>query len=259
MWELCGIFVWCRFQQNIFEKVVYKPVYKAYNKRTEGFVFFCLDENGARMAFEPAGPLDTYWRKNMGRAMVFIDFENFNIAMMNYYRKIEEPSPRLDYNNLPKEIVSLLPGNHTLEKTFLCAPKPDEFLMQDDRRKNTYNWINGLKNQKYFTVIEGQHIARKVYGKEMDIHDRSTYYVEEKGTDTNMGVHLVAKGFLNAYDVAIIVSGDSDYIPALEILNTIGKITVVVGVNGQNMTKLKSCADDVLILNKDFFDRCLRE
>ena len=52
MWELCGIFVWCRFQQNIFEKVVYKPVYKAYNKRTEGIVFFCLDENGARMTFE---------------------------------------------------------------------------------------------------------------------------------------------------------------------------------------------------------------
>lgn len=56
MRELCGIFVWCRFQQNIFEKGVYKPVYKAYNKRTEGIVFFCLDENGARMAFEPAGP-----------------------------------------------------------------------------------------------------------------------------------------------------------------------------------------------------------
>ncbi len=36
-----------------------------------------------------------------------------------------------------------------------------------------------------------------------------------------MGVHLIAKGFLNAYDVAVIVSGDSDYIPALEILNTI--------------------------------------
>lgn len=176
----------------------------------------------------------------MGRAMVFIDFENFNIAMMNYYRKIEEPTARLDYNKFPQKIVSLLPGNHTLEKTFLCAPKPDEFLMQDERRKNTYNWINGLKNQKYFTVIEGQHIARKVYGKEMDIHDKSTYYVEEKGTDTNMGVHLIAKGFLNAYDVAVIVSGDSDYIPALEILNTIGKITVVVGVNGQNMTKLKN-------------------
>ncbi len=58
----------------------------------------------------------------MGRAMVFIDFENFNIAMMNYYRKIEEPTARLDYNKFPQKIVSLLPGNHTLEKTF-CVPQ----------------------------------------------------------------------------------------------------------------------------------------
>ena len=71
--------------------------------------------------------------------------------------------------------------------------------------------------------------------------------------------HTPAKGFLNAYDVAVIVSGDSDYIPVLEILNTIGKITVVVGVKGQNMVKLKKYADDMIILDKEFFDKCLRE
>lgn len=175
----------------------------------------------------------------MSRAMVFIDFENFNIAFVNYYRDLGEKPARLDYNEVPKQIVSSLPGEHTLEKTFLCAPKPDDFLMQDERRKNTYNWINGLKNQKYFTVIEGQHIARPVYGKSMNIQDKSSYYVEEKGTDINMGAHLIAKGFLNAYDIAVIVSGDSDYIPVLELLNMIGKITVVVGVQGQNLSKLQ--------------------
>lgn len=195
----------------------------------------------------------------MGRAMVFIDFENFNIAVMNYYKSICGQTARLDYNELPKKIVDAIGGGHVLSKTFLCAPRPDDFLMQDERRKNTYNWINGLKNQKYFTVIEGQHIARPVYGKSMDISDRSSYYVEEKGTDINMGAHLIAKGFLNAYDVAVIVSGDSDYIPVLEILNTIGKITVVVGVKGQNMVKLKKYADDMIILDKEFFDKCLRE
>ena len=194
----------------------------------------------------------------MGKAMVFIDFENFNIAVTNYYKLMGEQTARLDYNKFPKRLVEKLPVPHTLAKTFLCAPKPDEFLMQDERRKNTYNWINGLKNQKYFTVIEGQHIARPVYGKTMDIHDRSSYYVEEKGTDINMGAHLLAKGFLNAYDVAIIVSGDSDYIPVLEILNTIGKLTVVVGVKGQNMIKLRKYADDMFLLDKDFFNQCLR-
>lgn len=197
----------------------------------------------------------------MRRVMVFIDFENFNIAIMNYYRTLGLQTARLDYNKVPQEIVSMLPGQNELVKTFLCAPKPDDFLMQDERRKNTYNWINGLKNQKYFTVIEGQHSARPVSGftyQTMSITNPGSFYVEEKGTDINMGAHLVAKGFLNAYDTAVIVSGDSDYIPVLEILNTIGKLTVVVGVHGQNMTKLRNNADDMILLEKDYFDKCLR-
>lgn len=194
----------------------------------------------------------------MRRVMVFIDFENFNIALMSYYRKQNLPAARLDYNKIPQEIVNMLPGNNELVKTFLCAPKPDDFLMQDARRKNTYDWINGLKNQKYFTVIEGQHIARPVYGQTMDINNPASFYVEEKGTDINMGAHLIAKGFLNAYDTAVIVSGDSDYIPVLNILNTIGKVTVVVGVQGQNMSKLRMSADDMILLDKTYFDKCLR-
>ena len=194
----------------------------------------------------------------MRKVMVFIDFENFNISLMDYYRGLGEQVARLDYNLLPHKIVEMLPGENELMKTFLCAPKPDDFLMNDSRRKNTYDWINGLKNQKYFTVLEGQHIARPVAGAKMDINDPSSYFVVEKGTDINMAVHMIAKGFLNSYDTAVVVSGDSDYMPVLNILNTIGKITVVVGVQGQNLAKLRKCSDDAIILNKAFFDKCLR-
>lgn len=197
----------------------------------------------------------------MKKAMVFIDFENFNIAVMNYYRALGLPAAKLDYNKIPREIINLLPGENELIKTFLCAPKPDEFLLNDPRRKSTYVWINGLKNQKYFTVLEGQHIARPVSGftaQTMDIENPASYYVVEKGTDINMAVHMIAKGFLNAYDTAVIVSGDSDYIPVLNVLNTIGKLTVVVGVEGQNLAKLRSFADDTIFLEKTYFDKCLR-
>lgn len=197
----------------------------------------------------------------MRRVMAFIDFENFNIAIMNYYRFLGEQAPKLDYNKVPREIVSMLPGDNDLVKTFLCAPKPDDFLMQDPKRSGTYAWLNGLKNQRYFTVLEGQHVARPVTGftyRTMDINDPSSYYVVEKGTDINMAAHLLAKGFLDAYDTAIIVSGDSDYIPVLNILNTIGKITVVVGVQNQNMQKLQKHSDDTIILDKSYFEKCTR-
>ncbi len=218
----------------------------------------------------------------MQRAMVFIDHENFSIALHNYYRKraMEEATaealqqgltppltapyrvPRLDYNQLPKAITGLLSSEHALLKTFLFAPKPDEFLMRDVRRQGAYNWITGLKNQNYFTVVEGRHSARPVgehtYAT-MDINDPTTYYVEEKGTDINVAAHLITKGFMNAYDTAIIVSGDTDYIPVMDILNTMGRTVVIAGVVGQNLYSFKHHADQQIMLDNAFFQNCLRE
>lgn len=217
----------------------------------------------------------------MQRAMLFIDFENFDIAKYNYYKKksitdaeeaariagtalpesVPVTNPRLDFNELPKKIVALLPEPHVLVKTFLFAPKPDQFLMTDARRAGTYNWINGLKNQKYFTVVEGTHSARPVSGytyKTMDVTKPETYYVEEKGTDINLAAHLITKGYMNAYDTAIIMSGDTDYIPVLDILNSIGKTTVVVGVKGQNLHQFIQHADDQITLDDALFQTCLR-
>ena len=198
----------------------------------------------------------------MQRVMVFIDFENFNIALADYYRGLRKPIARLDYNEFPKRIVELLPGGaNRLIKTFLFAPKPDDFLLQDSRRKSTYDWICGLKNQKYFTVIEGQHISRPTAGLEnsdKNINDPKTYYVVEKGTDIAMATHIITKGFLQSYDTAVIISGDSDYIAVLDVLNTMGRTTVSVGVQGQNLSKLRQHSDDTLILNEQFFSSCLR-
>ena len=198
----------------------------------------------------------------MQRVMIFIDFENFNIALTKMYRSMEIHTPKIDYNALPQKIVERLPGESSrLIKTFLFAPKPDEFLMKDVRRKATYDWICGLKNQKYFTIIEGQHLARPVSGlefKDMAIDKPETYFVVEKGTDVNMAAHLITKGFLQAYDTAVLLTGDSDYIPILDILNTMGKTTVTTGVKGQNMFRLKERSDDTIILDKSFFDLCVR-
>lgn len=74
----------------------------------------------------------------MLRAMVFIDFENFDISKYNYYRAkcledaksaalaagtpvpthVQTVVPKLDFNKIPKEVVNLLSNPHTLVKTF---------------------------------------------------------------------------------------------------------------------------------------------
>jgi len=63
---------------------------------------------------------------------------------------------------------------------------------------------------------------------------------------------------MNAYDTAVIISGDSDYIPVLKILNAIGKSSVMVGIKGQNLSRIKQHVDQIIILDDDFFSSCLR-
>ena len=195
----------------------------------------------------------------MLRGMVFVDHMNFDIASKTYYREeLEKPAPRLDYNLLFKNIVKLR-RDITLVKTLVFAPHPDDFLMQDPNLCGYYKWVIGLNNAKCIDVIEGRYIARPTDPEvEMDINDHSTYYKVEKGTDINLAIHALSKGFYNSYDVAFIMSADSDYISLYRQLKSIGKVVVVVAVKGQNLGKIIPEVDDHIPLDESFFNQCLR-
>ena len=229
------------------------------------------------LAYESAASLLFIGGLPMLRAMVFIDFENFGISKYQYYKRkslldaqaagrsnsstAPISNPKLDFNALPREVAALLPIPHVLIKTFLFAPKPDNFLMQDPHRASIYNWINGMKNQDFFTIIEGSYSARPVAGfsyATMDINNPASYYVVEKGTDVNLATHIITKGLLNAFDTAVIMSGDTDYITVMDTLNTIGKSVVVVGIQGQNLFQFKHHSDAQLLIDDTLFQRCLR-
>jgi len=93
----------------------------------------------------------------------------------------------------------------------------------------------------------------------MSISNPGSYYAEEKGTDINLAAHLITKGFMNAYDTAIIMSGDTDYIPVLDILNTLGRNTVVLGGQGQNLYQFLHHSDDQLLIDDALFQTCLHK
>lgn len=193
----------------------------------------------------------------MLRGMVFVDHMNFDIALQKLYND-EGRAPKLDYNTLFRGIVRLI-DNVDFLKAFIFAPKPDDFLMKDSRLAGYYKWIQGMKNSKYFDVIEGRYIARAVYPeKKMDINDPTTYYKVEKGTDINLAIYAITKAHYNSYDVAFIVSEDTDYLNLYQHLKTIGKLVVVVVVKGQNIGRLKPEVDDYLVLDKPFFAKHLR-
>lgn len=197
----------------------------------------------------------------MHKAMVFIDYENFEIARSNLYKKESGSSqwvPWIDLVEFPKKVIDLLNNDFCLMKTFLFAPKPDEVLKGDIARTKRYEFLKGLENTNYFSVIFGRHVARPIDGdhSSIDITKKSTYFVTEKGTDINVAVEMLKKAYHNSYDTAIVVSGDTDYLPIYDTLNSMGKAVVVVAVKGQNLSKIKTHTDRQVLLDLDFFLNC---
>ena len=195
----------------------------------------------------------------MLRWMVFIDHMNFDIALRKYYRGLDKPTIKLDYNKLFRNVCTRI-DNVDFLKGFIFVPKPDDFLMKDKNLEQYYNWVAGMKNAPYTDVIEGRYVARQIDDLvPMDIERKSTYYKVEKGTDINLAVHAISKAFYNAYDIAFFLSADTDYVKVYEVLKSIGKITVVVGVKGQNINSIRPIVDNTLILDEGFFKTCERE
>ena len=194
----------------------------------------------------------------MLRGMVFVDHMNFNIALGDLYTSLGKKTPNLDYNKVFRGIVSLVP-NISYTKTTIFSPEPDSFLMQDAYLHGYYKWVQGMKNAKYLDVVDGRYIGRPTGEMEdMKIDDKSTYYKVEKGTDINLAIHALTKAYNNAYDVAFVMSADTDYISLYRQLKSIGKIVVAVAVKGQKLGKVIPEVDDSLILDEGFFSQYLR-
>jgi uncharacterized LabA/DUF88 family protein len=187
----------------------------------------------------------------MQRTMCFIDYQNFNIELMNHYRLHNQTLKSINYSLLARNINEIIPMESQVIKTYLFASKPCDELMQLPKFQKYYDWLESIKNHPYFEVIEGRQEIRTINRIQYDVHDPDTYTTIEKGTDVNMSVQMISKAFQNAYDIAILVSGDTDYIPIVKTLHQIGKTVVLATFPHQNVNKYKNLYDQNIILYND--------
>jgi uncharacterized LabA/DUF88 family protein len=93
--------------------------------------------------------------------------------------------------------------------------------------------------------------------KEKDIHckecGRSFKSHEEKRTDVNIALKIVSEAVLNSYDTGILVSGDTDMIPAIETVRNLAlnkRIGVLFPLR-RFSNELKEIADFNLRIKRD--------
>lgn len=118
------------------------------------------------------------------------------------------------------------------------------YLSKQSSIKNSKNFHFSIKsNTDFIDIIPSGHLK-------VDILNQ---HVTEKGIDTSLAVDMIS--LMDAYDVALLISGDADSIPSVEKIKNKGKqVGVIEFIKGhppekggrQSSSKLKAIADFVV-------------
>jgi uncharacterized LabA/DUF88 family protein len=158
-------------------------------------------------------------------ARVYIDGFNFYFGVFkNPDRPVPVP-PLHKWCNLVELGERLAQGVPVDWVGYFTAPITNRSGKQ--RRQRRY--ISALRTLDKLEIVNGVYRPREKSGPEKGtgIH-RTILTYEEKGSDVNLAVRLVADGYENRYDRAIVLSNDGDLKDAVRIVRAIGKHVTVI-------------------------------
>jgi len=168
------------------------------------------------------------------KAIVFIDGNNLYFGLKKNVG---------NYNlNYDKFINKLAAGYDLIRAYFYTA----EFRREDDEK------IFGSQ-QKFLTYLQEVPKMQVVTAR---IERRGDHLVE-KGVDVQLAVDLVRYGAKDNYDVAIVVSGDGDYAPAVEAVKDFGHNVINAFFPDEASSYLKQVCDDFVYLDYEYLKGCV--
>lgn len=105
------------------------------------------------------------------------------------------------------------------------------------------------------TLIYGQYRP-----EEVECHECHNTFTQskEKMTDVNIATNLIVDAYKNEYDVAIIVSGDSDLVPPIKAVKEIfpEKEIFIAFPPLRESNELRKSADSVFVIGKKKLESC---
>jgi len=167
------------------------------------------------------------------RVNVYVD--GFNV----YYRALKNrPYKWLDFAALSKR---LLDPADTIQhiRYFTARVSPRAGDPDAPRRQQIY--LSTLGTIPNLTVHYGRFLSKTKRrplvsdpSKFVEVHD-----TEEKGSDVSLAVHLLNDGWLETYDVALVLSQDTDLIEPLRIVSRdLRKIVGLIWLDGRRPDRL---------------------
>jgi len=179
---------------------------------------------------------------NMKRVSVFIDGNNFYFGLRKLYGK-DKSLKNFDFEGFAQFFA---------EKSKVVAIYYYNALLDKEHNPNKYKsqreFFERLKKIPNFHLILCRLLKRNITGT-----DQFYYIIKED--DINMAVDMVENACDNNFDIAVLVSGDGDFVPAVRSVKKKGKIVKNIYFKNSSSRNLKDFCDESMELTKSILDR----
>jgi hypothetical protein len=148
----------------------------------------------------------------------------------------------LDFDRLAQKLTGE-PSTVWIFYSRRFGPKSNR-IHQDNGLDEYIQRINSLRGVTAWDVdIPGKQRQYASYKCEECGHEGVAEWESEKGIDASLTVHLFDT--MDAWDVAYLLSGDADFVPAVASLRRRGKIVVGAGFSDTSLALVRECYDYV--------------
>ena len=149
----------------------------------------------------------------MNRVTFYIDGFNFYYGLKR--AKTKDPKWKQFYwIDIVKLCSQFLGHDQTLEKVIYFTASP--LSPEKNSRQGTFLNANKLLNPEKFEIVRGKYIDKQIT---CPYCSASINRPEEKRTDVNISVRMIADCVRDNTDTIILVSADSDLIPPIDFIN----------------------------------------
>ncbi|MBC7264846.1 MAG: NYN domain-containing protein [Chloroflexi bacterium] len=163
------------------------------------------------------------------RVAIFIDGSNLYHSLQADYG-----TAAIDFE---KFIQTLCAGRKLMRAYYYNAPRDQ--TSDPDKYNEQQKFFDRLRKVPYLQVELGR------------LEKHSGAWVE-KGVDVSLAVDMLELAYRNAYDTAIIVSGDADFARVAEAVKSLGKHVENAFCHTGQSRRLREACDRFILLDSDY-------
>lgn len=182
----------------------------------------------------------------MKRVIVFIDGNNFYFGLRKLYGK-NKSLKHFDFEDFAKflsgknKVVGIYYYNALLDKEH-----------NSEKYESQKEFFEKLKKIPNFNLVLCKLLKRNITGT------NQVYYII-KEDDINMAVDMVENACDDNLDIAVLVSGDGDFIPAVRSVKKKNKLVKNIYFKNSSSRNLKNFCDESLELTKEKLNRFFKD